>query len=447
MNEIAQAAVGIFEGRFMGVHCAGRFGPGIRSDCRASIELRSHGGLEIELRSRVAAYYGESLRAQAVEVLQVLGVGHARLLLEDAGALPYVVAARIEAAVCRAGFTPRKRALPERGEFPPESARDRLRRSRLYLPGNEPKYFTHAALYQPDAVIFDLEDSVHPAEKDAARVLVRNALVAVDLRTATGKPADGTEPVPCERMVRINQLPAGLTDLDEIIPQFPDVILIPKVEHAAQVAEADARVTSLLASVGSKRSVWLIPIIESALGIENAFAIAGSSPRICALSIGLEDYTADLGVARTASGRESLYARMRVVNAAKAAGIQATDSVFSDIGDEQGLARWAEESRALGFEGMGCIHPLQIEPIHRAFTPSRQEIEKALRIVSAFEAAQSQGLNVVALGAKMIDPPVVTRAVKLVERAQQMGLVTPEMRAQAEAAGAEPPHRPNGAGE
>jgi citrate lyase subunit beta/citryl-CoA lyase len=155
--------------------------------------------------------------------------------------------------------------------------------------------------------------------------------------------------------------------------------------------------------------------------LENAPAIAMASPNIAALTIGLEDYTADMGVAKTPEGRESLYARSRLVNAAKAAGIQAIDSVFGDVGDVDSLRRWAQEARALGFEGMGCIHPLQIPIIHEAFAPAPAEIEKALRIVAAFEDAQQRGLGVVSLGSKMIDPPVVQRALKLVELAKRMG--------------------------
>ncbi len=166
-----------------------------------------------------------------------------------------------------------------------------------------------------------------------------------------------------------------------------------------------------------------MPILESALGIENAFAIATASERVVALTIGLEDYTADLGVAKTPVGSETLYARQRVVNAAHAAHVQAIDSVYGDVGDTDGLLRWGENSRAMGFEGMGCIHPIQIEIIHRAFAPTASELEKALKIVAASEEAQARGLGVVSLGSKMIDAPVVQRALKLVARARQMGLL------------------------
>jgi citrate lyase subunit beta/citryl-CoA lyase len=175
---------------------------------------------------------------------------------------------------------------------------------------------------------------------------------------------------------------------------------------------------------GIIRPIWIMPILESALGIENAFAVATASENVAALTIGLEDYTADLGVVKTAEGRESQYARSRVVNAARAAGVQAIDSVFSDVADMDGLRRWGEASRAMGFEGMGCIHPGQIRVIHEAFQPTAVEIEKAQKVVAAFEEAQKKGLAVVSLGSKMIDPPVVQRALKLVERAKAMGAIS-----------------------
>ncbi len=387
---------------------AGRMGKDVRSDLHVRFEPGEK--LEIELTSRVGLYYGEAIKSQAREVLQALGIRGGKLTITDEGALPFVIGSRIEAAVRRAGIDNGKKWLPAQVPLPVHSAKDRMRRSRLYLPGAEPKYFINAGLHYPDAIILDLEDSVHPAEKDASRVLVRNALRAVDFGAA-------------ERMVRINQLPLGLDDLEEVVPERPDLILIPKVEHAQQVLEVDRKITEIETREGGRNSIWIMPILESALGIENAFAIATASDRVCALTIGLEDYTADLGVARTQSGEESQFARLRLVNAAKAAGLQAIDSVFSDVADMEGLRKWGEQSRALGFEGMGCIHPLQIQVIHEAFAPTQKEIEKALKIVAAFEDAKARGLGVVSLGSKMIDPPVVNRALKLVERAKQMGLI------------------------
>jgi len=389
---------------------AGHAGADIRSDLRVRIEPRDRGGIQIDLQSRVEPYYGDSIRRQAEEVFEALGVRHAQVHIQDEGALPFVIAARIEAAVRRAGLGQGTRVLPDRLALPDPSPRDRIRRSRLYVPGSEPKYFINAALHGADGVILDLEDSVHPNEKDASRLLVRNALRSVDF-------------LKCERMVRINQLPLGIEDLAEIVTECPDLILIPKVETPEQVLEVNRRIDEIKADYGLTRPIWLMPILESALGIENAFAIAKASEQIAAITIGLEDYTADLGVVKTSIGTESHYARQRIVNVAHAAKVQAIDSVFGDVGDLDGLRTWGLNSRALGFEGMGCVHPMQIAVIHEAFAPSAAELDRARKIVAAYDDAQQKGLGVVSLGSKMIDPPVVHRALKLMERARAMGLV------------------------
>jgi len=389
---------------------AGRRGQDVRSDLWVGIETRNTGGIELRLTSRVEPYYGDSIREQTTALLGTLGVAHARVEIEDQGALPFVIAARIEAAARAAGVTGGD-ARPERSApLPPPSAKDRLRRSRLYLPGAEPKFFVNAGIHEPDAIILDLEDSVHPDHKDGARLLVRNALRCVDFQHA-------------ERMVRINQLPLGLADLEAIVPEGPDVILIPKTETAEQVEEVERAVESCQKRAGTSRPLWLMPILESALGIENSFPIALASGRVCALTIGLEDLTADLGVTKTEEGDETSHARRRLVLAAHAAGVQAIDSVYGDIGNLEGLRAWGTRARALGFEGMGCVHPRQIQVIHDAFAPSPAELQRALRVVSAFEDASRRGLGVVSLGTKMIDPPVVARMLRLVDQARRMGLV------------------------
>jgi len=390
-----------------GVGSAGPRGEDVRSDCFVLLEPRASGGIDLDLRSKVEPYYGESIRAQVRNTLAVLGVGHARVTVEDQGALPFVLDARLEAAARRCGAAGDRRVLPGSRRDHPGTARDRLRRSRLYLPGSQPKFFVNAGLHGADAVILDLEDSVHPREKDAARILVRNALRLLDFGGG-------------ERMVRINQAPLGLVDLAEILPQRPDLILLPKVEHPEQVVEVDRAIQA--ASDGGA-GPWLMPILESALGVEHAFAIAGASSRVVALTIGVEDYTADLGVVKTAAGEETLYARSRLVNAAKAARVQAIDSVYGDVTDMEGLLAYGRRSRALGFEGMGCLHPAQIRVIHEAYAPRPEEVARAAAIVEAYEAAQTAGLGVVSLGSKMIDPPVVERAQRLVRTAQAMGLL------------------------
>jgi citrate lyase subunit beta/citryl-CoA lyase len=362
----------------------------------------------VELVSCVESCYGQAIRTQAREVLYELGVRHAHILIEDGGALPFVIAARLEAAIRGAGLSCERRVLPKRLDLPAPALKDRVRRTRLYVPGNEPRYFVNAALYRPDGVILDLEDSVHPLEKESARILVRNGLRTVDF----GK---------SERMVRINKLPVGLEDLNEIIPQAPDLIMLPKIEDARQVTVIDQHIKKIAQCERVDRPIWIMPILESAMGIENALSIATASDLICALTIGLEDYISDIGVTKTPGGQETLFARMRMLNAAKAAGLQAIDSVYADVGDLEGLARWGEQSCSLGFDGMGCVHPSQISVVERAYTPSRVELEKALRIVSAFDEAQSEGLAVVSVDSKMVDAPVVNRARKLIESARMLG--------------------------
>ena len=171
-----------------------------------------------------------------------------------------------------------------------------------------------------------------------------------------------------------------------------------------------------------------MPIIESAAGVINAAEIAAASPNVVALAIGLEDYTADIGVQRTPEGRESFFARCMVVNAARAAGIQPIDSVFSDIDDMEALARNVSESKSLGFTGMGCIHPRQVPVIHKNFLPDDTEIKKAQKIVLAFEKAEREGLGVVAVDSKMIDPPVVKRSLRIIGQAEKAKLITKNWR-------------------
>jgi citrate lyase subunit beta/citryl-CoA lyase len=230
----------------------------------------------------------------------------------------------------------------------------------------------------------DLEDSVALSEKDAAQFLVRNALRSVDFYGV-------------ERMVRINQLPRGVEDLKFIVPHNVHVILIPKCESAEQVLQIEENTVQIAEKHNLKNEIFYMPIIESALGALKAFEIASSSKNICALAVGLEDYTADIGVQRTNEGKESFFARSMIVNAAKAAGVQAIDTVFSDVEDMDGLRLSVLEAKALGFEGKGCIHPRQIKVVHEAFAPTQEEIQKAQKIVEAFKEAEKQFVKVLKL--------------------------------------------------
>ncbi len=375
-----------------------------RSDLRVKY-TPSKKPLSIFVKSTVDTFFGKAIKQQAKAVCKDLIVSTGSIEIEDFGALPFVIAARLEAVIKQAHPELELESLPPMKEFCKyNSTRDKFRRSRLYLPGNQSKLMLNAGIHKPDAIILDLEDAVSLSEKEDTRYIVRNVLRSLDFFGA-------------ERMVRINQGEMGLKDLEFIVPHNVHLILIPKVESAEEIKIIDERILEISEECGRKEQVFLMPIIESGRGVLKALEIAEVSPNIVALAIGLEDYTADLGVPRTAGGKESFFARSMIVNAARAAGIQAIDTVYSDVGNEIGLRESAREAKSLGFDGKGCIHPRQIKPMHEEFAPSIEQIEKARKIVAAFKEAESKGLGVVSIGSKMIDPPVVKRALHTVKLA------------------------------
>jgi citrate lyase subunit beta / citryl-CoA lyase len=390
---------------------AGNSGPNVRSDCEMALELREAGGITIDLNSKVKALYGNSILKQCNEILEFFGIAHAFLRVNDSGALPFVIAARLEAVIFKVTGTGKQYLPPVLPVNSYSTDRDRFRFSRLYLPGNNPSLMLNAGLHSADGIILDLEDSVAPERKEEARILVRNAIRQIDFRGA-------------ERMVRINQGKKGLEDLHYLIPHNVNMVLIPKCEVPDEIIAVDKEIASIEKKNRTGNNVWLMPVIESAAGIEKCHEIITACGNVVAVAIGLEDYTSDIGVQRTPEGKETLYARTRLINAAKSAKIQAIDSVFSDVSDNEGLIKYVAESKALGFEGMGCIHPRQIAIIREGFTPGSDEIEKAKRIVMAFEDAAKNGMGVVALGTKMIDQPVVNRARKTIRLALTLGVLS-----------------------
>jgi citrate lyase subunit beta/citryl-CoA lyase len=386
----------------------GNAGPKVRSDCEITLELTTRGGIRINLSSKVKALYGDSILDLCKTILKFYKIKDAALTINDSGALPFVIEARLEAAIRKLVNTDLEYLPDMLKENMYSTTASRRRFSRLYIPGNSPSMMINAGLHSADGIILDLEDSVAPDKKFEARFLVRNALRQVGFNGA-------------ERMVRINQGDPGLKDLQYVIPHNVNLILLPKCENREQVKKVESEISRITSGYKIKNPVYIMPIIESALGVENSYEIARASESVVAMAIGLEDYTADLGVHRTAEGNESFYARTRIIVAAKAAGIQPIDSVFSDVADMEALKQNVLASKALGFEGMGCIHPRQIPVISEGFAPDENEIEKSKKIVSAFEDARSKGLGVVALGSKMIDPPVVARALKTIELAVNLG--------------------------
>lgn len=394
---------------------AGNTGPKVRSDCFVTLELKDSGGITINQKSKVSVMYGEENKTLCHDILNFFGIKNAHLEMEDKGALPLVIAARMEAAIKELIDTDKEYLLEFIDDNKYNSEKEQFRFSRLYLPGNTPSMMLNAGIHHPNGVILDLEDSVAFNKKKEAQLLVRNALRGINFYGA-------------ERMVRINQLPKGLDDIKYLIPHNVHMLLVPKCEGADQIEQLEQKIEEIKKQHHIERPVLLMPIIESALGVEKAFEIATASENVVAMAIGLEDYTADLGARRTNEATESFYARTRMVNACKAARIQAIDSVFSDVGDMDALKENVKVSKGLGFEGMGCIHPRQIKVIHESFAPETNEIDKAKKIVNAFIDATEKGLGVVSLGTKMIDPPVVKRAQKTINLAINLGLLSENWR-------------------
>lgn len=287
-----------------------------------------------------------------------------------------------------------------------------MRRSMLFLPGNNPNMLMNGNCLGADAVIFDLEDAVAPAEKDAARILVRNTMRYMDFSG-------------CEIIVRINSIdtPYWQADLEAVMPYRPNLILLPKTGCAEDVLVTDRYMTMVEEQHGmEKGTVGLMPLIETAMGVENAFGIASSTKRVKALFLGAEDLTADLQCKRTREGREIEYARTRLVVAARAAGVDVYDTPFTDVNDDEGIVKDAALAKALGFTGKASISPRHVEVINQVFSPTEKEIDYAYEVMEAIRLAKALGKGATSLYGKMIDAPIVARAERTIAMAKALGL-------------------------
>jgi citrate lyase subunit beta/citryl-CoA lyase len=285
-------------------------------------------------------------------------------------------------------------------------------RSLLFIPGNNPAMLQNADIHGADALILDLEDAVAVREKDSARRLVRRAIMALDF---------GGTPL----VIRVN--PAGSPyledDLAAMVPLAPCFLMPTKVNNANDIQRLSARMAEIETANGLEiGAVGLIPLIETALGVENAFQIAASSPRVKGLFLGAEDLTSDLGAARSKGGQEIFYARGRMVMAAKACGIPVYDTPFTDVNDDEGLETDAAFAKSLGFDGKAAISPRHVASINQAFSPSLMEIAYARDVMAAIREGEAAGLGAVSLRGKMIDKPIVDRARRVLQAAEQLGL-------------------------
>lgn len=285
-----------------------------------------------------------------------------------------------------------------------------MRRSMLFIPGNTPNLLMNGDVLGADSIILDLEDAVSPAEKDAARILVKNALKNLNYKG-------------CETIVRMNPIDTDFwkKDLDAIIPLAPNMIMPPKVGKAEDVKIISDYIAEVEARHGmEKNTVKLIPLIETALGVENAFQIASADERVAAIFLGGEDYTADLRCKRTKEGTEIFYARTRMVNAARAAGVDVYDTPFTDVDDIDGLYKDAEFAKSLGFTGKASISPRHVSGINEVFSPTQAEIDYAHDVMETIRIAKEQGKGVVSLRGKMIDAPIVARAQQVLEMEKEI---------------------------
>lgn len=284
-------------------------------------------------------------------------------------------------------------------------------RSLLFLPGNNPNMLINAGCLGADGVIFDLEDAVSPSEKDTARILVRNTMRYMDFGAS-------------KRVVRINGTDTDCwkADLEAILPEKPDLILLPKTSTVRDALAADAYMSDLEARLGwEKNTVGLLALIETALGVENAFQIATCSSRVRGLFLGAEDLTSDLQCKRTKQGREIEYARARLVMAARAAGVEVYDTPFTDVNDDEGIMEDALVAKGFGFSGKASISPRHIAVINQVFSPTQEEIDYAYEVLDAIALAKKQGKGAIALRGKMIDAPIVARAERTIEAAKALG--------------------------
>jgi citrate lyase, beta subunit len=285
----------------------------------------------------------------------------------------------------------------------------------MFIPGNNPGMMQDAHVYGPDAIMLDLEDSVSLAEKDAARLLVYNALKSVDYGDT-------------ELVVRINPLnsPYGKKDVRAAIAGGASVIRMPKTETAEDVVELEKEIELVEKELGCEGRTQIMAAIESAKGVMNAFAIAAASPRMMGIALGAEDYCANLKTTRSKTGTELLYARETIVVAARAAGIDALDTVYTDLNDMDSFREEVALVKQLGFDGKSIINPRQIEVVNEVYAPTEKEIEKARAIIAGIKEAERRGSGVIAVNGKMVDRPVVMRAERCIELAIASGLISKE---------------------
>ncbi|MDO5047993.1 MAG: CoA ester lyase [Anaerococcus sp.] len=284
-------------------------------------------------------------------------------------------------------------------------------RSMLFMPGNNPGMLVSADILDADAIIYDLEDAVALDQKDAARDLVANALENLTFENSLVT-------------VRINPIdsPYWQEDLDAILKDKLDGIVIPKAS-VKSVKEVEAYVKDRCRQLGIENKFSFYILVESTMGIIKLDKIVEASEKIDGILLGGEDYSLDLGVERTEDSDELRYARYRIATVAKAYGINAIDTPYTDIDNEEGLVKDTKFVKTIGFNGRLIVGPRQVPILNKIFSPSKEEIENARAILKLVEKANKEGLGVFSFKGKMVDKPVIARAEKMIKAASEWGLI------------------------
>lgn len=289
---------------------------------------------------------------------------------------------------------------------------DRLRRTMMFIPGNNPSMITDGHIYGSDSIMFDLEDAVSLNEKDSARFLVYNALKTIDYGTT-------------ETVVRVNGLdtPYGRDDIEAMVRARVDVIRLPKTDTPEDIIEVDNLITEVEEKIGLEvGTTKMMAAIESPLGVINAYKIATASKRLIGVALGAEDYVTNLKTTRSPEGIELLAARSQILLATRAAGIYALDTVYSDVNNDEGFINEVKLIKQLGFDGKSVIHPKQIALVHREYEPTEKEINHAIRVLHGIKEAEERGSGVIAVDGQMVDGPIVDRAYRVLELAKATGV-------------------------
>lgn len=290
---------------------------------------------------------------------------------------------------------------------------ERLRRTMMFIPASNPGMMRDANIYGADSIMFDLEDSVSLKEKDTSRFLLYNAIKTFDYGDT-------------ETVVRINSLDmGGKDDIYAMVRAGIQVIRLPKTESANDVHEAEQVIEDAERKCGREvGSTKMMAAIEGPQGVLNALSIATASTRLIGIALGSEDYVTAMKTRRYSdrNSEEIFFARSMIVHAARAAGIAALDTVFSNVDDEETLRKETEFIKQIGFDGKSVINPRQIPVVNSVFAPTEKEINNAKDVLYAIEEAEARGSGVIALNGKMIDKPIVERAQRVLMLAEKAGL-------------------------